>query len=66
MVTNKFDPSDLTIEEQELVLEEYLGIHPDYFIYKDALHITVSPELAHKDKKLIRGFKPKLKQMGIK
>lgn len=29
-----FKPSDLTLEQQALVVEEYLGVHPDFFIYK--------------------------------
>ena len=28
-----FDPASLSIKQQELVVEEYLGIHPDFFIY---------------------------------
>lgn len=29
-----FNPKDLTIEQQEEVVKEYLGVHPDYFLYK--------------------------------
>lgn len=29
-----FDPKKLTIEQQEAVVEEYLGVHPDYFLYE--------------------------------
>jgi len=29
-----FKPGDLTIEQQKLVVEEYLGYNPDYFIYE--------------------------------
>ena len=28
-----FDPKNLSTEEQELVVQEFLGIHPDFFIY---------------------------------
>jgi hypothetical protein len=28
-----FNPKKLTIEQQEAVVEEFLGIHPRYFIY---------------------------------
>ena len=30
----KFSPSDLSVEEQEAVVEEYLGVHPKFFLYK--------------------------------
>ena len=28
-----FDPASLSIKQQEEVVHEYLGIHPDFFIY---------------------------------
>jgi hypothetical protein len=28
-----FDPASLSTEQQELVVEEFLGYHPKYFIY---------------------------------
>lgn len=29
-----FDPASLTKEQQEAVVEEYLGYHPNYFLYE--------------------------------
>lgn len=29
-----FNPNDLTLQEQALVVKEFLGVHPDFFIYK--------------------------------
>ena len=28
-----FDPASLSTEQQSLVVEEFLGIHPDFFLY---------------------------------
>ena len=29
-----FDPKNLTTEQQKAVVHEYLGYHPDYFMYE--------------------------------
>lgn len=29
-----FDPASLSTEQQALVVEEFLGVHPDYFLYE--------------------------------
>lgn len=31
-----FKPEKLTVEQQELVVEHYIGIHPKYFWYRGA------------------------------
>ena len=33
-VSKKFDPKDLTLKQQEAVVEEYLGYPPKYFMYE--------------------------------
>lgn len=33
-VAEEFDPSALTLEQQEAVVKEYLGYHPKYFIFE--------------------------------
>ena len=32
--SKKFDPASLSYEEAGLVLENFLGVHPKYFIYE--------------------------------
>ena len=32
MVDKKFDPSSLTEEQQAMVVEQYLGVHPKYML----------------------------------
>ncbi len=59
-----FDPASLTKEEQESVIELYLGIHPKYFLYVGtAIHIDVYN--AHLEKKPFNGFRPHMKRLGI-
>lgn len=32
--TAAFDPSELTEEQQKLVVEHFLGVHPDFFVFE--------------------------------
>ena len=62
-VKKKFDPKDLSPEEQELVVEEYLGVHPRYFVYK-ALNLQPDIWRLEHDKQYFNGWKPHLRELG--
>ena len=66
-----FDPSKLTKEQQELVVKEYLGVHPRFFLY-DGLQIKLNhsrfeaenrteAERTGKPRVWFNGWKPKLR-----
>lgn len=70
----EFSPSDLTLEQQEAVVEEYLGVHPKYFIYEglairlnhgrfEAEQRNIAKETGH-DRKWFNGWKPKPSKYG--
>lgn len=64
----KFDPASLSIEEQEAVIEHYLGLHPRYFVYKPT---EVGPAIICDVHKLMMAgetftlFKPQAEEYGI-
>jgi len=60
----KFNPASLSQKEQEAVIELYLGLHPEYFIYDDALSLRADIDRAHLDKKNFNGFRPMMRRMG--
>lgn len=53
-----FDPGALTKEQQEAIVEEYLGVHPKYFLYK-GLNIALNMGKFRFDGKHFNGWKPK-------
>lgn len=53
-----FDPKNLTPEQQEAVVEMYLGVHPKYFIYS-GLNIKLNHGLYRHDGHAFNGWKPK-------
>ena len=53
----------LSEEEQAKIVEEYLGVHPKYFIY-EGLKIQVDIWNLEHDGLNWRGFKPHLKELG--
>jgi hypothetical protein len=54
----------LTDEEKALIVEEYLGVHPKYFIYTGN-QITVNDFLVAREGKHFNGFLPHLKELGM-
>lgn len=54
----KFSPSSLSREEQEAVVEHYLGVHPKYFLYK-GLNIQLNMGIYRFDGHHFNGWKPK-------
>jgi len=73
----KFNPKDLTIEQQEAVIEYYLGYHPRYFLY-DGLQIKMNVGRFEADersqqaknpkygRRWFNGWNPKPRNMRIK
>jgi hypothetical protein len=65
----KFDPASLSVEDQEAVIELYLGIHPRYFVYRNSQQglpgLEVDIYTSRRDRKDFNGFLPNLKKMGI-
>lgn len=59
-----FDPASLTAEQQEAVIEHYLGAHPKYFIY-EGIGLKVDIWGLNHDGKPFNGFIPHQKQLGI-
>ena len=60
----KFDPASLTAEQQEAVVELYLGVHPKFFVYRGTgLNVDIwNLNMAGKQ---FNGFKPHLRELGI-
>ena len=69
-----FNAASLTKEQQEAVVEEYLGFHPDYFLYEGrqiTLNISqmeyderVKAEKTGEPRKWFNGWKPKPNKYG--
>ena len=59
----KFDPASLSVEDQEAVVEHYLGVHPKYYIY-EGLGLRVNEWVMNHDRKYFNGFIPHLKELG--
>lgn len=62
-----FNPASLSIEEQEAVVEHYLGLHPKYYVYEGGFIINVThnmPWIAQQGVDF-NGFKPALKEQGV-
>lgn len=55
---SKFDPKKLTLEQQALVVEEFLGVHPRYFLY-EGLQIKLNHGAFRHDGHHFNGWKPK-------
>lgn len=53
-----FNPAGLSREEQEAVVEEYLGVHPRYFLYK-GLNIQLNHGKFRAEGHHFNGWKPK-------
>lgn len=53
----KFDPADLSKEQLEACVEEYLGIHPRYFLY-EGLQVKLNFGLFNYEKNVFNGWKP--------
>jgi hypothetical protein len=62
--SKKFNPASLSKEEQEAVIEHYLGVHPKYFVYR-GIDLSVDIYNLNLDRKTFNGFLPHLKQLGI-
>ena len=61
-MTKKID--NLTIEEQEQVIEKYLGVNPRYFIYRGiSLEVDIYNNRRAGNK--FNGFLPDLKAKGM-
>lgn len=52
-----FDPKDLTKEQLESCVEEYLGVHPRYFLY-EGLQVKLNFGLFNYEKNVFNGWKP--------
>ena len=68
---SKFNPANLTNEEQEAVVEYYLGYHPRYFIYEGGFQIKVNVGMIQNDRRAgkdikMEGFKKHLEELGRK
>ena len=67
-----FDPAKLTIEQQEMVVEEYLGYHPKYFLYVGNKILFNESRFSHEERskieknggnrKWFNGWKPNKKK----
>ena len=60
----KFDPASLSKEEQEAVIEHYLGVHPKFFIYW-GLILEVDVFNSRREGYSFNGFLPDLKKRGV-
>ena len=60
----KFDPASLSTEEQEAVVEHYLGVHPKFFVYWGTC-LAVDIYNSHREGHSFNGFLPDLKKKGI-
>lgn len=60
----KFDPASLSQEDQEAVVELYLGVHPKYYIY-EGLGLRVNEWAMNHDRIYFNGFKPHRRELGI-
>lgn len=56
-----FNPKKLSIEQQEAVVEEYLGVNPRYFLYK-GLNIQLNHGKFRGDNNAFNGWKPASKR----
>ena len=59
----KFNAASLSQEEQEAVVEFYLGVHPKYYIY-EGLGLRVNEWAMNHDRIYFNGFKPHLRELG--
>jgi hypothetical protein len=55
----KFNPSSLSKEQQEAVVELYLGVHPQYFLYK-GLNVQLNHGKFRRAGLAFNGWKPKV------
>lgn len=62
--TSEFNPKLLTKEQLEACVEEYLGLHPKYFVYEGVFVINVTSNLWRitADRVNFNGFKPALEK----
>ena len=56
-VGGSFEPSKLSKEQQEAVVEEYLGVHPKYFLYR-GLNIQLNHGRFSHEGNAFNGWKP--------
>lgn len=61
---SKFDPKKLTIEQQEAVVEEYLGVHPKYFLY-EGLAVRLNHGRFTHEGNAFNGWKPNPKKYSV-
>ena len=64
MPAKKFDPKSLSVEQQESVIEEYLGIHPRYFVYR-GITIEVDIYSNRRNGNSFNGFLPDLEKRKV-
>lgn len=57
-VPKKFNPKDLTLEQQEAVVEEYLGYPPKFFMY-EGVKIRFNRSRFEAEERLKQGKDPK-------
>ena len=62
--SKKFDPASLSYEEAGLVLENFLGVHPKYFIYESG-QIKLNQWAMVADKIFFNGFLPHQIERGF-
>lgn len=61
----ELDPASLSQEDQEAVVEFYMGCHPKYYVYQ-GLQLNVDIYSMNRDGvKGFNGFKPHKRQLGI-
>ena len=61
----KFNPASLSKEDQEAVIEHYLGIHPRYFVYRGTI-IIADVFNSRRAGKNFNGFKPDLESRLVR
>ncbi len=56
-----FNPKNLTTEQQQAVVEEYMGVHPRFFLYS-GLNIKLNHGLFRNHGNAFNGWKPASKR----
>lgn len=63
-VKQKFNPASLSKEDQEAVIEHYLGAHPKFFVYWGNV-IEMDIHNSHREGNKFNGFLPDLKKRMV-
>ena len=61
----KFNPKDLTMEQQALVVEEFMGCHPKFYIYEGHKLKVDLWNLEREGKPWNGYFKPHMRELGL-